>query len=114
MTRFVWSESERRETVAPETLARDVFVGAIRLSCLRITLLSAPDVLALHERRGASACALLLGPHEQVDGDIARRVLLDVLAIRARLARPVLTLPSELGRGDEAILVLEVRGVAYS
>jgi hypothetical protein len=31
----------------------------------------------VHERRGAAAGTLLLGPHEQVDGDAARRVLLD-------------------------------------
>ena len=79
-------------------------------------LLSAPrhelDVTAVHERRGAPAGALLLGPHEQVDGDAARGVVLDVLAVRARLARAVLALPLELGRTAEVILVLEVLAMA--
>ena len=38
MTRFVWSESERRDTVAPDTLVRDVFVRAIRVSFLSVAL----------------------------------------------------------------------------
>jgi hypothetical protein len=47
-----------------------------------------------------------------VDGDAARRVLLDVLAIRTRLPSAVLALPLEPGRADEGVLVLEVRGMA--
>ncbi len=47
-----------------------------------------------------------------MDGDAARGVVLDVLAVRARLARAVLALPLELGRTAEVILVLEVLAVA--
>ena len=53
-----------------------------------------------------------LGPHEQVDCDAAPRVILDVLAVRARLARAVLALPLELGPTAEVILVLEVLAMA--
>lgn len=54
-------------------------------------------VPAVHEWSSAAAGAFLLGPHEQVDGDAPRRVVLDVLAVRARLAGAVLALPLELG-----------------
>ena len=47
-----------------------------------------------------------------MDGDAARSVLLDVLAVTARLARAVLALPLELGGAGEMIFVLEVLAVA--
>lgn len=44
-----------------------------------------------------------------MDGDASHRVVLDVLAVRARLTRAVLALPLELSRTAEVILVLEDR-----
>src|SRR3982750_511143 len=66
------------------------------------------DVATVHKRRGAAACPFLLRADEQVDGDAPRGVLLNILAVGACLASAVLTLPLELGRRDEVILVLKV------
>src|SRR5262245_56259857 len=69
------------------------------------------DVSTVDERRSTSAWTFLLGPYEKVNCDATRRVLLDVLTIPTRLARPILTLPLELCRTDEVVLVLELAAV---
>src|SRR5947207_7711957 len=70
------------------------------------------NVTAIDERRGPAAGALLLGPHEQMDGNVPLTVILDIPTIGAIGSRPVLALPLELRAIEEAVVILELLGVA--
>jgi hypothetical protein len=70
------------------------------------------NVTAIDERRGPAAGTLLLSPHEQMDGNVPFKVILDIPTIGAIASRPVLTLPFELRAIEKAVVILELLGMA--